>query len=38
MLTTALGVLAGELQDERTAKTGRLADEMMPWSRERSQA
>jgi poly-gamma-glutamate synthesis protein (capsule biosynthesis protein) len=33
MLTTALGVLADELQDERTEETGSLADEMMPWSR-----
>ncbi len=34
MLATALGVLAGEIKDLRTDETRRLADEMMPWSRE----
>jgi hypothetical protein len=34
MLATALGVLAGEIQDLRNEETRRLADEMMPWSRE----
>lgn len=33
MLATALGVLAGEIKDLRTAESGRLADKMMPWSR-----
>ncbi len=32
MLATALGVLAGEIEDLRTAETHCLADEMMPWS------
>ena len=32
MLATALGVLAGEINDLRTEETRRLADEMMPWS------
>lgn len=32
MLTTALGVLAGEIEDLRTEETRRLADEVMPWS------
>jgi poly-gamma-glutamate synthesis protein (capsule biosynthesis protein) len=32
MLATALGVLAGEIEDLRTNETRRLADEMMPWS------
>jgi len=31
MLTTALGVLAGEIKDLRTEETQRLADEMMLW-------
>ncbi len=31
-ITTALGVLGGELKDLRTVETCRLADEMMPWS------
>ena len=31
-LTTALGVLSGELEDLRTEETRQLADEMMPWS------
>lgn len=33
-ITTALGVLGGELEDLRTDETHRLADEMMPWSTE----
>lgn len=33
MLATALGVLSGEIPDLRTAESGRLADEMMPWSK-----
>lgn len=34
MLTTALGVLSGEITDLRNNETHRLADEMMPWSCE----
>ena len=33
MLATALGILAGEIEDLRTEETRQLADEMMPWSR-----
>lgn len=33
-ITTALGVLSGELEDMRTDETRALADEMMPWSRD----
>lgn len=33
MLTTVLGILAGEFEDLRTEETRELADEMMPWSR-----
>lgn len=33
-ISTALGVLSGELDDLRTEETRRLADEMMPWSVE----
>lgn len=32
MLTTALGLLAGEIADLRTEETRQMADEMMPWS------
>lgn len=32
MLATALGILAGEIEDLRTEETLALADEMMPWS------
>ncbi len=32
MLTTALGVLSGEINDQRTEETRRLVDGMMPWS------
>ena len=32
-ISTALGVLGGELDDLRTEQTGALADEMLPWSR-----
>lgn len=32
-ITTALGVLGGELNDCRSDETRRLADEMMPWSK-----
>jgi len=32
MLSTALGILSGEIKDLRTKETQRLADEMMPWS------
>lgn len=38
MLATALGVLAGEIVDLRSAETNRLADEMMPWSEGTIQA
>lgn len=34
MLTVALGILAGEIEDIRTEKTKQLADEMIPGSRE----
>lgn len=34
MLATALGVLAGEIDDLRTDETRRLADEMVPWLRQ----
>jgi hypothetical protein len=33
MLATALGLIAVEIEDLRTEKTKRLADEMMPWSK-----
>jgi hypothetical protein len=33
MLIIALGVLSGEIEDLRTDETCRLADEMVPWSR-----
>lgn len=33
MLVTALGILSGEIIDLRTIETGRMADEMMPWSK-----
>ena len=32
-ISTALGVLGGELDDLRTKETGALADQMLPWSR-----
>jgi len=32
MLSTALGILAGEIEDMRTEETRQLADDMMPWS------
>lgn len=34
MLSTALGVLSGEIPDLRTPETQQLADRMMPWSIE----
>ncbi len=34
MLTTALGVLSGEITDLRNNETRRIADEMLPWSCE----
>lgn len=34
VISTALGILSGELDDLRTDETHRLADEMMPWSVE----
>jgi len=38
MLATALGVLGGEIEDARTEESRRLADEMMPWSRDLAEA
>jgi poly-gamma-glutamate synthesis protein (capsule biosynthesis protein) len=32
MLSTALGILGGEIKDLRTDETRQLADEVMPWS------
>jgi hypothetical protein len=32
----ALGILGGEINDERTSESGRLADSMMPWSKDNS--
>jgi hypothetical protein len=31
-ISTALGLLSGEIEDLRTKETHLLADEMMPWS------
>ncbi len=31
-LSTALGILSGTIEDERTQETKQLADQMMPWS------
>jgi len=31
ILTTALGVLSGEITDLRSVETCRFADEMIPW-------
>ena len=33
-ISTALGVMSGELEDYRTNETTHLVDEMMPWSKE----
>ena len=31
-ITTALGLLSGELQDIRTLESKEIVDKMMPWS------
>jgi hypothetical protein len=34
MLSTSLGILAGEIKDLRNQESHQLADELMPWSRK----
>lgn len=38
MLTTALGVLSGEIADLRNAETHQIADGMLPWSKQGSES